>query len=149
DFVPRHAPVFLGDEKKFLADCVDSTFVSTVGPFVGQFEEQGAAYTGAHYAISTVNGTSALHAAMQLVGVVPGSEVISQTLSFVATANAISYCGAFPVFLDSDQRNLGLCPKQLEMFLRDDCHSVNGVLINKKTNRKVSACVPVHIFGHA
>jgi perosamine synthetase len=112
-FIPLHAPVFIGNEKTYLLECIDSTFVSSVGKFVDQFEDKFAEYTGAKFAIATVNGTAALHVALRLVGVEQNTEVITQALSFVATCNAISYCNAVPVFIDVDKRNMGLCPDAL------------------------------------
>ena len=112
-FIPLHAPVFIGNEKTYLLECIDSTFVSSVGKFVDQFEDKFAEYTGAKFAIATVNGTAALHVALRLAGVEQNTEVITQALSFVATCNAISYCNAVPVFIDVDKRNMGLCPDAL------------------------------------
>ena len=115
--IPLHEPRFLGNEKKYLADCIDSTYVSSVGPYVERFEKMVAEYTGTRYAVATVNGTSALHIALLLAGVKPGDEVITQPLTFVATANAIVYCGAQPVFLDVDRSTLGLSPDSVLQFL--------------------------------
>ena len=106
-FIPLHAPVFMGNEKKYLEECIDSTFVSSVGQFVDRFEEMMAAYTGAKKAVVCVNGTNALQMALLLVGVGRDDEIITQALTFIATANAISYCGAHPVFLDVDKGNYG------------------------------------------
>jgi perosamine synthetase len=147
--IPLHAPVFLGREKYFLNECIDSMYVSTVGPFVAEFENQIAAFTGAKYAISTVNGTAALHAALLVAGVKPGDEVITQNLTFVATANAIAYCGAEPVILDINEQNLGLSADQLHSFLTEHCSEKAGKLVNRKTGRRIAACVPMHVFGHA
>jgi perosamine synthetase len=148
-FIPLHAPVFLGNEKKYLEDCIDSTFVSSVGKYVDQFEEMLAAYTGVKKAIVTVNGTNALHLALKTVGVDYNTEVITQPLTFIATANAISYCGAKPVFLDVDKDTLGLSPKALSDWLSEnamfDKHTKKT--INKKTKRIITACVPMHTFG--
>jgi aminotransferase in exopolysaccharide biosynthesis len=148
-FIPLHAPVFNGNEKKYLNECIDTTFVSSVGKFVDLFEEKIAEYTGATKAVSCVNGTNALHLALQLVGVERDTEVITQPLTFVATANAISYCGAHPVFLDVDMDTMGLSPQALKNWLEQNVkidprtnHS-----INQSTNRIVSACVPMHTFG--
>ena len=148
EFIPLHAPVFAGNEKKYLEECIDSTFVSSVGKFVDQFEKMVVDFTGAKKAVAVVNGTSALHAALTLVGVGHGDEVITQPLTFIATCNAISYCGAFPVFVDVDLDTMGLSPKSLRRFLEDNCEKVDGHIINKKTGNKVSACVPMHTFGH-
>ena len=149
-FIPLHAPVFNGNEKKYLNECIDSTFVSSVGKFVDRIEKDIAEYTGAKYAVATVNGTAALHIALFLAGVKPCDEVISQPLTFIATANAISYCGAKPIFLDVDKDTMGLSPTALEDFLKNHTKwdSVTNQLINQSTNRPVSACVPMHTFGH-
>ena len=108
EFLPLHEPRFDQHEKDLVLDCIDSTFVSSVGKYVDQFEQKLATYTGANYAIATVNGTSALHIALLLAGVERGTEVITQALSFIATCNAINYCGAEPVFVDVEQHTLGL-----------------------------------------
>ena len=107
DFIPLHEPRFIGNEKNYLIECIDSTFVSSVGKFVDQFEEEMATFTGAKYAVATSNGTSALHIALLLAGVEKGDEVITQPLTFVATCNAINYLGANPVFIDVDKKTLG------------------------------------------
>lgn len=146
--VPLHAPVFVGEEKKLLGDCIDSTFVSTVGRYVTLLEEKIASLTGAGFAIATVNGTSALHAALVGLGVQPGDEVLTQPLSFVATANAIRYCGADPVFLDVDRETLGLSPEAVEKFLRRETVGRPGLCFNRRTGARISACVPMHTFGH-
>ena len=149
DFIPLHAPRFEGKEKEYLLDTIDSTFVSTVGAYVTQFEEKVAQYTGARYAIATVNGTSALHAALVVAGVQRNDEVITQPLTFVATCNAIRYCEAEPVFVDIERATLGMSPDSLADFLehyaeiRDD-----GLCWNKQTQRVIRACVPMHNFGH-
>ena len=148
DFIPLHAPVFIGNEKKYLEECIDSTFVSSVGKFVDLFEKMVADFTGAKKAVAVVNGTSALHAALTLVGVLPGDEVITQPLSFVATCNAISYSGAKPVFVDVDIDTMGLSPKALSQFLDNNCEKREQAVINKITGNKISACVPMHTFGH-
>ena len=109
-FIPLHAPVFQGNEKKYLQECIDSTFVSSVGKFVDQFEIEMAKYTGAKKAVVCVNGTNAIHLALKMVGVERDTEVITQPLTFIATANAIAYCDAQPVFLDVDMDTLGLSP---------------------------------------
>lgn len=147
-FIPLHAPVFQGNEKKYVDDCVDSTFVSSVGAYVNKFEEMICSYTKAKYAIATTNGTSALHMALMLVGVERDTEVLSQALTFVATANAISYIGASPVFVDSAKGNLGMCPKSLEEFLDSNAEISSNYSINKNTKKRISACVPMHVFGH-
>jgi len=153
-FIPLHAPVFNGNEKKYLEECIDSTFVSSVGKFVDEFEIKMAEYTGAKKAVVCVNGTNALHLALMMVGVERDTEVITQPLTFIATANAISYCGAHPVFLDVDLDTLGLSPNSLKTWLESSTikrlnKSTNQQqTINKTTRRPISACVPMHTFGH-
>jgi perosamine synthetase len=148
--IPLHVPVFLGNEKSYLEECIDTTFVSSVGKFVDSLEEKIALYTGSKYAVATVNGTSALQISLILSGVEPGDEVITQPLTFVATANAIAYCGARPVFLDIDKNTLGLSAEKLTHFLKNSTRysRKDSKLINIHTSRPVSACVPVHTFGH-
>lgn len=150
EFIPLHAPRFVGREKEYLLDCIDSTFVSSVGEYVNRFEVMLAEYTGAKYAIVTVNGTSALQVAMKLVGVQAGDEVITQSLSFIATANAILYCGATPCFVDADRDTLGFSPIALRRFLETQTEKnvKTGRRINLETRRPVTACVPMHTFGH-
>lgn len=148
EFIPLHEPKFVGNEKAYVVDCIDSTFVSSVGKYVDQFEQMLAMYTGAKYAVATVNGTAALHIALKLVGVSQGDEVITQPLSFIATCNAISYCGAKPVFVDVDLDALGMSPDSLRSFLLTDTTQTSSGCINKTTGRKVSAVVPMHTFGH-
>ncbi|WP_299259083.1 LegC family aminotransferase [uncultured Aquimarina sp.] len=147
DFIPLHAPVFIGNEKKYLNDCIDSTFVSSVGKFVDQFEEEMKRFTGAKYAIATVNGTAALHIALLMTGVEQNDEVITQPLTFIATANALSYIGAHPVFVDVDRDTLGLSPEKLEDFLSKNTEIINGQCINKTSKRRIKAVVPMHTFG--
>lgn len=148
DFVPLHAPLFQGNEKKYVNDCIDSTYVSSVGEYVNKFEDMMCKYTGAKYAIATTNGTSALHMALILVGVERDSEVLTQALTFVATANAISYIGASSVFVDSAKDNLGMCPASLEQFLSENAEILEKHSINKKTKKRLAACVPMHVFGN-
>ena len=149
-FIPLHAPVFQGNEKKYLNDCIDSTFVSSVGKYVDRFEEMVAEYTGAKKAIVTVNGTNALHLAMMVAGVKQDTEVITQPLTFIATANAIAYTGAKPVFIDVDKDTMGLSPKALKEWLEQNTErrTPNAKPVNKKTGRTITACVPMHTFGH-
>lgn len=146
--VPLHAPLFIGNEKKYLNECIDTTFVSSVGKFVDRFEEEMAAYTGAKKAVVCVSGTNALHMAMMLVGVERDDEVLTQALTFIATCNAISYIGAHPVFIDVDMEALGLSPKAVKAWLEKNAELKNGVCYNKKTGRRVKACIPMHTFGH-
>lgn len=163
DFIPLHDPRFIGNEKKYMAECIDSNFVSSVGEFVGRFEQMCAAYTGAKYAIAAMNGTSALHIALELAEVKRNDEVITQALTFIATTNAISYIGAIPIFIDVDKKTMSLSPEALEAWLegniemRESCKTEdvgqetgNGSPepYNKLTNRRISACVPMHTFGH-
>lgn len=197
DIIPLHEPYFRGNEKKYLTDCIDSTFVSSVGKYVDRFEEMIRDYTGAKYAIATVNGTAALHIALLLAGVKQNDLVITQPLTFVATCNAISYCGAEPVFVDIDRGTLGMSPESLEKWLVENTEAENGacyylprMVANEKTRinangsklkddndkqdgtqelvslseilatisdkplaeirgkKKISACVPMHTFGH-
>ncbi|MFZ4705047.1 MAG: LegC family aminotransferase [Bacteroidales bacterium] len=147
--VPLHAPVFFGKEKEYLAECIDTTYVSYVGSYVNRFEEMISTYTGAKYAIATVNGTCALQTALLIAGIKPGDFVITQALTFVATANAIHFANATPVFIDSDPQDLGMDISKLEEFLSQECRmNEDGFCYHKVTNRRISACVPVHIFGH-
>lgn len=147
-FIPLHTPVFIGNEKKYLNECIDSTFVSSVGKFVDLFEEKIAEYTGVKKAVVCVNGTNALHLALMMVGVEENTEVITQPLTFIATINAISYCGAMPVFLDVDKDTLGLSPKSLLHFLETKTEQKNKFCYNRQTKKKITACVPMHTFGH-
>jgi len=146
--VPLHAPRFIGNEKKYVVDCIDSTFVSSVGQYVDRFEEMICEITGARHAIATVNGTCALHVALKLGGVQPGDEVITQSLSFVATVNAIAHCGANPIFLDVERETLGLDPTALEGFFKSSTRIKNHTCYNSTTGNRIAACVPMHTFGH-
>jgi len=146
--VPLHEPRFIGNEKKYLNECIDSTFVSSVGKFVDEFEKKIAHYTGTKYAVATSNGTSALHIALLLANVENNDEVITQPLTFVATCNAINYCGAQPVFVDVDQDTMGMSPSALKEFLKNNTSIKNQQCINNKTGRVIKACVPMHTFGH-
>ncbi|MCX6075291.1 MAG: LegC family aminotransferase [Campylobacterales bacterium] len=148
EFIPLHEPRFFGNEKKYLNECIDSTFVSSVGKFVDNFEKVFALKVGSKYAVATVNGTAALHIALILAGVEHGDEVITQPLTFIATCNAISYCGAKPVFVDVGLDTMGLSPKSLENFLTIHCEIVDKKCINKTTGKTIKACVPMHTFGH-
>lgn len=147
EFIPLHRPVFEGNERKYLVDCIDSNFVSSVGENVTQFEQKVAEFTGSKYAIATVNGTAALHIAIKLAGVKPGDEVISQALTFVATCNAISYAGAKPLFVDVDIDTMGLSPEALKRFLEENGEKKVGGTFNKTSGKRISACVPMHTFG--
>ncbi len=146
-FIPLHRPVFEGNERQYLVDCIDSNFVSSVGAKVTEFEEKLAAFTGSKYAVATVNGTAALHVAIELAGVKPGDEVISQSLTFIATCNAISYAGAKPLFVDVDLDTMGLSPAALKRFLEQNAEKKVRGTYNKISGKKISACVPMHTFG--
>lgn len=149
DFISLHEPSFVGNEKRYVIDCIESTFVSSVGKYVDAFETAVASYTGSKHAIAMINGTAALQLALLLCGVNRGDEVLTQAVTFVATANAIRYCGAHPVFLDSDRNSLGMNPAALEAFLIEQCiQKSDGHTYNKKSGRKIAACLPVHVFGH-
>lgn len=146
--IALHRPIFSGNEKLYLKECIDSNFVSSVGARVTEFEHGAAAYCGAKYGVATVNGTAALHIAMVVAGVERGDEVITQALTFIATCNAISYIGAHPVFVDVDKSTLGMSPDALRNFLAANAEMRDGIAINKSTGRRFAACVPMHTFGH-
>ena len=148
EFIPLHEPRFNGNEKKYLNDCIDSTFVSSVGKYVDTFEKEFAKNVGSKYAIATVNGTAALHISLILANVKKDDEVITQPLTFIATCNAISYIGAKPIFIDVDVDTMGLSPTSLKEFLENNCEIVNNQCINKITKKVIKACVPMHTFGH-
>lgn len=148
EVVPLHAPCFTGNEKKYLAECIDTTFVSSVGKFVDRFEAIVAEYTGSARAVVCVNGTNALHMAMLLAGVERDDEVLTQALTFIATANAISYIGAHPVFLDVDRETMGLSPTAVKNWLATHAEIKGDACYNKTTGRRIKACVPMHTFGH-
>ena len=148
-FIPLHEPRFLGNEKKYINECIDSTFVSSVGKFVDRFEDTIAKYTGAKFSIATSNGTSALHISLILANVSKDCEVITQPLTFVATCNAISYCNAKPVFVDVDKDTMGLSPTSLKNFLKKNKIIKNNKCINSKTNKVIKACIPMHTYGHS
>lgn len=143
-----HEPLFIGNEKKYLEECIDSTYVSSVGKFVDIFEKKIAEYTGAKKAVVCVSGTNALHIALKLVGVEQYDEVITQPLTFIATANAISYCFATPIFIDVDIDTMGLSPKSLEVFLTEETEMKVDGCYNKSTGKRIKACIPMHTFGH-
>jgi len=146
-FIPLHEPRFRGNEKEYLINTIDSTFVSSVGAYVDQFEGEMEQFTGATKAVAVVNGTASLQVALRLVGVSKGDEVITQALSFIATANAISYNNAVPVFLDVDLDTMGLSPKAVRNFLENYGELRENACYNKITGNKISACVPMHTFG--
>lgn len=148
DFVPLAVPVFIGNEKKYLNECIDTTFVSSVGKFVDRFEEDTAKYTGCKRAVVCVSGTNALHMSLMLAGVERDDEVLTQALTFIATCNALSYIGAHPVFIDVDRDTMGLSPVAVREWLSKNSEQKNGECYNKNTGRRVKACVPMHTFGH-
>lgn len=149
DFIPLHAPVFSGHERQYVVDTIDSTFVSSVGAYVDRFERDMAAYTACARAVATVNGTAALHIALKLADVESGDLVITQPLTFVATCNAIAYCGAEPVFVDVDRHTLGLSPQALEHWLSEHARvDDDGVCRTLSDGKAIRACLPMHTFGH-
>ena len=149
EFVPLHAPTFSGSEIEFLQDVINSTYVSTVGDYVDRFAREISEYVGAPFVTPVVSGTAGLHLALLGVGVFPGSLVLTQALSFVATANVIKYCQADPVFLDVETDSLGMDPVQLEMYLEEECEiRDDGGTWVKSSGRRVTACLPVHVFGN-
>ena len=165
--VPLAVPKFIGNEKKYMNECIDTTFVSSVGQFVDRFEKDMAAYTGAKRAVVCVSGTNALHMALLLAGVKRDDEVLTQALTFIATENALSYIGAYPVFLDVDRSTMGLSPDAMKEWLQKNAEVRKNTRIseldkshdfaycedelacyNKNTGRRIKACVPMHTFGH-
>ena len=167
EFVPLAVPKFIGNEKKYLNECIDTTFVSSVGKFVDRFEEDMAAYSGAKRAVVCVSGTNALHMSLMLVGVKRDDEVLTQALTFIATCNALSYIGAHPVFIDVDKSTMGLSPDAMKEWLQKNAEVRKNTRINeldkshdfafqedelacynKNTGRRIKACVPMHTFGH-
>ena len=143
-----HEPTFAGNEWEYLKECLDSTFVSSIGKFVDQFELNLVQYTGAKYAVATVNGTSALHIALKLAGVIQNDEVLIPALTFVATANAVVYCNAILHFVDSEENTLGIDVAKLRRYLLDITRIVDGQCVNTLTGRIIRAVVPMHTFGH-
>ncbi|MEN9907225.1 MAG: hypothetical protein RLZZ540_366 [Bacteroidota bacterium] len=146
-FIPLHVPHFGGNEKKYLLETIDSTFVSSVGAYVDQFESIMSEITQTKKTVAVVNGTAGIQVALRLVGVKQGDEVLTQALTFVATANAIAYNGAHPIFIDVDIDSMGLSPKAVENFLLEYGELKEDGCYNKKTGKKISACVPMHTFG--
>ncbi len=146
--VVLHEPRFAGNEWAYLKECLDSNYVSSVGKFVDRFEADLAAYTGAKYAVAVMNGTAALHVALQMAGVQQGDEVIIPALTFVATANAVTYCGATPHFVDSEECTIGLDPKALREYLQGITEIRSEQCVNRNTGRVIRALVPMHTFGH-
>jgi aminotransferase in exopolysaccharide biosynthesis len=148
DKAKLHEPNFSGNERKYLLECLESNFVSTVGKHVKRFEDDLANFTGAKHVVAVVNGTEALHVALLLAGVQEGDEILIPSLTFVGTANAVKYCGAIPHFVDSDGNTLGLDPKALRDWLKVSTEVRSGICFNRNTGRRISTMVPVHIFGH-
>jgi len=148
DAIALHEPILGELEKHYLCEAIDSGYVSSIGPFVEQFEQNFSKIVGSKHAISTVNGTSALHLALKCIDTQPDDFVITQALTFVATANAVTYCHAEPIFIDVDKDTLGLCPVALLNFLESNCSIETGVCLHKASQRVVRACIPMHSFGH-
>jgi perosamine synthetase len=146
--VALHEPLFAGNEWAYVKECLDSSYVSSVGKFVDRFEAELAAFTGAKHAVAVVNGTAALHIGLRLAGVQLGDEVLVPAMTFVATANAVVYCGAVPHFADSDERTLGLDPRALREYLQATTELRAGQCVNRATGRVIRALVPMHVFGH-
>lgn len=147
NFISLHEPVFRGNEKKYLEECIDTTYVSSVGVFVDKFENLMNDITQTNRTTAVVNGTAALQVGLRLVGVKKNDEVITQALTFVATANAITYNNAHPIFLDVDYDTMGLSPKAVNTFLNEYGEIREDGCYNKSTGRKISACMPMHTFG--
>ena len=148
DFIPLSVPVFAGNEKKYLNECIDSTFVSSVGKFVDRFEDDIAKFTGCKRAVVCVRGTNALHMSLMVAGVERDDEVLTQALTFIATCNALSYIGAMPVFIDVDRDTMGLSPTAVRNWLEKNAEIKDGQCFNRNSGRRVKACVPMHTFGH-
>ena len=147
-FIPLHEPYFAGREWEYVKECLDTGWVSSVGEYVDTFEKKLTEFTGAGYAVAVVNGTAALHICLQLIGVEANDEVLVPALTFIATANAVAYCGAIPHFVDSECRTLGLDPYKLEDYLIEIAEVRNGWCYNRQTGRRIKAVVPMHTFGH-
>lgn len=148
DFIPLHEPTFIGNEQKYVSDCIKTGWVSSVGKYVDKFERLLAEFTGVKRAVVVVNGTAALHIALKIVGVQPNDEVLIPSLTFVATGNAVVYCGAVPHFVDVSETTLGIDPFKLEDYLKDIAIVKNNVCVNKQTGKIIRAVVPMHTFGH-
>jgi len=146
--IPNAVPHLAGNEWKYVKECLDTNWVSSAGPFVDRFERDLAQHVGVPHAVATVNGTAALHVALLAAGVKPGDEVIVPAFTFVATGNAVAYCGAHPVFLDSEETSWGLDPARLAEFLERECRVENGRVVNRGSGRTIRAMVPVHLYGH-
>lgn len=148
EFIPLHVPTFNGNEKEYLKQTIDSTFVSSVGAFVSEFEDNVKKFTGTPKAIATVNGTAALHTALYLADVQRGDLVITQALTFVATCNVLYHMGVEPIFLDVSSKSLGLCPIAVERYLEENAEQTDDGCVHKRTRKKIKAIVPMHTFGH-
>ena len=148
-YVPLHRPIFMGNEKEYLNYCIDSSYVSSVGNYVTDFEKSLADYCGVKYAVACVNGTNALHLSLLSLNIKNNDEVITQPISFIATANSILYSGAKPIFIDVDLATMSLCPKKLEEFLMNNTYSKDNICFNKISGNPIRACIPVHIFGRS
>jgi perosamine synthetase len=148
EFIPLHAPVFIGNEKRYVHEVLATSVVSSIGEYVHQFEIKFSKEIGSNYAIATTTGTAALHVALLVSGVERNTEVMTQPLTFVATCNAISYCGGIPHFVDVDRDTLGLSADSLSARLKKIAIVKDGICYNKNTGRRISACVPMHTFGH-
>jgi len=146
--IPNAVPHLAGNEWKYVKECLDTNWVSSVGPFVDRFEREVASYVGVPHAVATVNGTAALHVALMAAGIQPGDEVLVPALTFIATANAVTYCGAHPVFLDSEEVSWGVDAGKMADFLSRECAIKDGALVNRATGRIVRAVLPVHLYGH-
>ena len=147
-FIPLHAPTFSGNEKRYVADTIDSTFVSSVGKYVDEFETKIEQYTGAVKAVAVVNGTAALHTALYMAGVERGDLVFTQALTFVATCNVIYHLGAEPIFIDVSKTSLSLCPDALEKYLNQYACLTDKGCVHKQTGQRIRAVMPMHTFGH-
>ncbi len=147
-YIPLCVPDVSGNEWQYVKECLDTAWVSSVGAYVDRFEQQLAQRVGSDHAVATVNGTAALHTALLVAGVQPDDEVLISTLSFIAPANAIRYAGAWPVFIDAEEHFWQMDPQCVTDFLENQCETVNGVLRNRVTQRRISAIIPVHILGH-
>ncbi len=147
-FIPLAVPEIRGNEWKYVKECLDTNWVSSVGSFVDRFEDMLAEYVGSKHAVATVNGTAALHVSLLVAGIEPDDEVIVSTLTFVAPVNAIRYVGAWPVFMDAEPDYWQMDPKKLERFLAEECQWKDGVLVNKASGRRVRSIIPVHVLGH-
>ena len=146
--IPNAVPHLAGNEWKYLKECLDTNWVSSVGPFVDRFERETAQYVGVPHSVATVNGTAAIHVALLAAGVRPDDEVLLPAFTFVATANAVAYCGAHPVFLDSEEVSWGLDPAATARFFETECRVEGGRTINRASGRVIRALLPVHLYGH-